>query len=179
MPNKLLYISLLSVMTLLLTSCGGKTTTGNVNVMSNTGNASVIDNNNAAKSEVVDKLWSMLSGYWKYTGTNDETEALFYFYGYNDDHQAISYLIWTYEMDETEYVTEVTALDEHQYRVKFDIPAIEEEGLHDLHEAYSKIYDFDLSRYADKEITILSSGETSEWKFIGKTLEELISIRDK
>ena len=169
MVNKLFFISLLSGMTLLFTSCGGKNATSS---------------KNAAEPDV-DKLWTMLNGYWKYIDpaagvVPEELQDIFYFYGYDDKHNPVSYLIWGYEMGETEYITEVAALDEHRYRVTFEVLAIEEEeGLFDPHETYSDTYEFDLKHFANKKLIVSYSGEISEWEFVGKTLEDLDIVRGR
>ena len=130
---------------------------------------------NAANSEV-DGLWTMLNGYWKYIETTDDPEELqniFCFFGYDDENKPVSFVVWGYECSESEYVTEVTKLDEHCYRVTFEVPANkEEDGLYEMHDAYTIVRDYDLSDYSNKKFTIEFSGEISEWKYIGSTFPD-------
>ena len=131
---------------------------------------------NSAKSETTDKLWTKLSGYWKCISTTAGTEDIsniFYFYGYDGAKKPICNVIWGYEGGEAEYVTEVKALDEHRFRVTLETPANHEEGLFEIHEAYSRITDYDLRRYSDKRITITSANIISEWEYAGKNLDDL------
>jgi len=123
-----------------------------------------------------DKLWTMLSGYWRYIDTSDEPESvlddnIFNFFGYDDDQKPISFVIWGFEADEREYATQVTAINEHRYRITAVIPADTEGGLSgEPHEAITKTYEIDLSRYADKRITLSSDGNISEWEYAGKEM---------
>ena len=132
---------------------------------------------NATGSEA-DKLWTMLNGYWKYVVTTvsdlDDPQLIFCYLGYNDENKPISNIVWGYEGGEAEYVTEVTILDEHRYRVTFEVPANKEEGLFEVHDAYTLVRDYDLSDYSNKKLTIESSGNISEWKYIGTTFPENI-----
>ena len=132
---------------------------------------------NAANSEV-EKLWTMLDGYWKYippTATDtDNPEFIFSFFGYDGNKKPISNTIWGYEGGENEYVTDVTKLDEHRYRVTFEVPANNEEGLFEMHDAYTIVYDYDMSDYANKKLKIISSGKKSEWEYVGATFPEYL-----
>ena len=137
-------------------------------------NSEQIEDRNATDSDI-DKFWSMLNGYWKCINTTAGTENLdgiFYFYGNDDKQKPIAYLIWGYEIYETEYVTEIEVIDKHRYGVTLETPANKIEAKYDTHEAYSNTFDFDLSHYAEKKITIFSTkGIRSEWEYVGKTVD--------
>ena len=60
-------------------------------------------------------------------------------------------MIWGFEADEREYATQVTAIDEHRYRITAVIPADDQGGLsREPHEEITKICEIDLSRYPQK-----------------------------
>ena len=170
------FISSLGAMILIFTSSCGNRISKNLATIDNLEeiNLEQIDDRYATNPDI-DRLWSMLNGYWKCINTTAGTENLdgiFYFYGNDDEHKPISYLIWGYEMYENEYVTGIEVMDKHRYRVTLETPANKIEGKYDIHEAYSDTFDFDLSHYADKKITIFSTkGIRSEWEYAGKTIE--------
>jgi len=156
---------LLCAVTLVVTACGSGA--------GNRGNEISAGGSNIADAE---ELWTMLSGYWSYIDTSDDPEGIydgniFNFFGYDDHQKPISFVIWGFEADEREYATQVTAIDEHRYRITATIPADKEGGLSgEPHEAMTKSYEIDLSRYADKHITLSSDGHISEWKYAGKEM---------
>ena len=120
----------------------------------------------------LDKLWSMLSGYWK-TSMPDMSN-LFYFFGYDDDQKPIGYVIWYHENDEAGYATKIEKLSDNYFRVTLETPANEEEdGLYSVHEGYTTILDIDVSRLSENVLTLSSLGEVYEWEFAGKTADEL------
>jgi len=62
------------------------------------------DHIKAATSDV-DKLWSMLSGYWGYINTSIEPKTICdfdisIFFGYDNDQKPLSFIIWGYEGDQ-------------------------------------------------------------------------------
>ena len=133
-------------------------------------------NNAQQLSADIDELWNKLNGYWKYIITTapdpDNPQYIFCYFGYNDDNKPISYIVWGYEISEIEYATEVIKLDEHRFRVTFEVPAKKEEGLHEIHDAYTITQDYNLSNYSNKKLTMESSENSSEWKYIGTEFPE-------
>jgi len=132
------------------------------------------DKKNSKKAANEDDLWTMLNGYWKYIDTTadpDELQNVFYFFGYDDDNKPFSNVIWGYEGSEREYVTKVTKLGEHKFSVLSEVlENREEEGLYEIHDAYTIVQDYDLSNYSNKRITITSSEGTSEWEYVGTAM---------
>ena len=152
MLHKSFFISLLCVMTLAFSSCGGS----------------------GSKNE----LWNMLSGIWRLNEPMDlGSNNIFYFFGFDDDQKPICFPVWYYEMGEIEYVTEVEKLNDSSFRVTLEVPANDEEdGLHEVHEAYTIIRDFDVSRYSEGVFTMSTPGSITVWTFAGKTFDELTYI---
>jgi len=151
----------------MLSSCGGSGGAGNNDAESN---LTFSGSKDAANSDS-DKLWTMLSGYWKTSMPG--ALNVFYYFGFDDDQKPIRYIVWYHENDETEYVTHVEKLSDNRFKVTFEVPANEEEGLHEVHEGYTTTVDIDVSRVAENVITMISSsGISSEWKLNSKTADE-------
>ena len=128
-----------------------------------------------ANSEL-DNLWTKLNGYWQYVMTDSDSgdmEFIFYYFGYDDNHAPFCNIVWGSEGDEAEYVTNVSKLDQHRYRITFEVPANhEEDGLFEVHDAYTVMRDYDLTNYSNKKITVEFSGKLSDWKYIGTEFPE-------
>ena len=126
--------------------------------------------------ELLDELWTNLNGYWQYVMTDsdsDDMEFIFYYFGYDDNYAPFCNIVWGYEGGEWEYVTNVSKLDQHRYRITFEVPANhEEDGLFEVHDAYTVMRDYDLTDYSNKKITVESSGKLSDWKYIGTEFPE-------
>ena len=172
--NKSFFFNILLCVMMLVATVGGSCT-GNA-ASAGGSKAAVKTNEEQTANADIDKLWTTLSGYWRYIDTSDEPESIyddniFNFFGYNDDQKPISFAIWGFEADECEYTTQVTAINEHRYRITAVIPANTEGGLSgEPHETITKTYEIDLSRYADKRITLSSDGNISEWEYAGKEM---------
>ena len=151
---------------LIFSGCGGnnpkKLKTGEVKVIAN--------------ADLPDNLWTKLNGYWQYVvneSDSDDMQFVFYYFGYTDDRKAFCNTVWGYEGGEAEYVTEVSKSGEHRYKITFEVPANDEvDGLFEVHDAYSIMRDFDLTDYSNKKLTVESSGNISEWKYIGTEFPE-------
>ena len=124
----------------------------------------------------LDELWTKLNGFWQYVAEDaddDDMEFVFHYFGYDDNHAPFCNIIWGYEVGEGEYVTNVSKLDDLRYRITFEVPANDEEdGLYEVHDAYTVMRDYDLTDYSNKKITVESSGKFSEWKYIGTEFPE-------
>jgi len=131
-----------------------------------------------------DILWTMLSGYWSYIDTSGKQKSIydydiFNFFGYEDDQKPVSFVIWGFEGSEREYITQVKAIDEHRYCITAEISANKESGpWWEPHEAITKTYEIDLSRYAEKRIAMSSDGHISEWEYAGREMPIVIASLD-
>jgi len=138
----------------------------------------------AANDPETVKLWAMLSGYWGYMNTSGEPISIYdfdvtYFFGFSSDaHEPVSCRIWSADGAEAEYTRKVTAIGEQRYRVTVEIPAREGDMLFEAHDAITKTYEIDMSRYADRRITVSAEGEISEWEYAGKEMPFSISNTD-
>ena len=188
MLNKSFFFSILLCIMMLVATVGGSCA-GNAG---STGNAGSAGGSNTASNKTekqtsnadAEKLWTMLSGYWSYIDTSDEQKSIydfdiFNYFGYDDDQKPVSFVIWGFEGSEREYTTQVTAINEQKYRITAFIPANEEGGQWwEPHEAITKTYEIDLSRYADKRIALSSDGNISEWEYAGKEMPIIIASLD-
>ena len=173
--NIIFFISLLCAMALSLSSCGGsgsRSGAGSNDAASNDVAASniAVSDRNVAQNPDLDKLWTMLSGYWRIS--MPDVENVFYYFGYNEDKKPICYVVWYHENDETEYVTNVKKINNTRFKVTIEVPPNKEEGLHEVHDGYTATREFDVSRYDEKVLTIISSEDNSSvWIFNSKTAD--------
>jgi len=162
---KTFLVNLVCATALMLSSCSGG---GSVKTSES---GSIKENTSEINSN---ELWSMLSGIWRFNQATDlETGNVFYFFGYDDDQKPMCFSVWYYEAGEREYVTKVEKLNDSCFRVALEVPANEEEGLFEIHDSYTIIRDYDLSRYSEKIITASSSDSSSEWKYEVRKFDEL------
>jgi len=174
---------------ILAASCGWQSTAKQSGEQqSDTGRGSNFEKNSqntdGKQNPETERLWAMLAGFWEYIHTDNEGKTIydydvFNYFGYDGNQKPFFSMVWGFEGGEPEYATQVTAIGENRFRITAYIPAIEGESLWgDPHEAYTKTYEIDMSRFAEKRIALSIDGQVSEWEFAGKEMPILVAEAD-
>ncbi len=127
--------------------------------------SSIISTDKISKKIILDDIWPDIEGYW-----NGEED---YFLNFYEEYGTKNVLvaIWYSEPNPPGTITEFEEIEKNKYKLKLYLSPTEE--FPDGEELYIEL---DLNQIKDKRLLIKTNTIDESFTFVGKTLEEALSI---